>query len=161
MRVNLGCGEFYAQGWTNVDRTRADGGPQPDVLASAESLPFEDGSVTVLYAGHVFEHIALDDIPAVLSEVRRVLVDHGVFFVVGPDLDRALESYPEAVNDILYGGCRWEGDEHLWESRESTMVDILQDNGWKTFPVPIAEVDDEAWPVTSKIGWQFAIVCTK
>lgn len=161
MKVNIGCGEFYAEGWTNVDRTKVEGGPQPDIVASADSLPFEDGSIDYLYAGHVLEHIDLADIPSILAEFSRVLSEDGTLLVVGPDLDRALESYPEAVDDIRYGGCRWEGDEHLWESRESTMESLLEDSGWSTQPVDINEVDDSFWPLTSKIGWQFAILAAK
>lgn len=160
MKVNIGCGEFYAQGWTNVDRTKVEGGPQPDIVASADDLPFEDGDVEYLYAGHVLEHIDIKGIPAILAEFARVLSEDGTLLVVGPDLDRARESHPEAVEGILHGDCRWEGDEHLWESRESTMLDLLEASGWATHPLPIEKVDDTFWPLTSKIGWQFAILAS-
>jgi predicted SAM-dependent methyltransferase len=161
LKVNIGCGEFYADGWINVDRTKEDGGPQPDILASAENLPFEDRSVDFLYAGHVLEHVAISNIPAVLDEFSRVLDSDGTLLIVGPDLDKARKSYPEAVYGILHGDCRWEGDEHLWESRESTVENLLEDAGWSTQPVAIEEVDDSFWPLTSKIGWQFAIFANK
>lgn len=157
MKVNLGCGEFYAEGWTNVDRTEEEDGPQPDVIASATDLPFPDGSVSQLYAGHVLEHVALETVPDILAEIKRVLSPEGMLMIVGPDIDRARESYPEAVEGILHGDCRWEGDEHLWESRESTVVDLLNEGGWFALPIPITDVKPE-WPVTSRIGWQFAIL---
>lgn len=161
MRLNIGCGEYYAKGWTNVDCTREDDGPQPDVVASADSLPFEDESAEKIYTGHFFEHISLDGIPAVLKEFDRVLKKDGQLLIVGPDLDRAISDFPDMVAPILNGEGRWEGDAHLWESRETTMVDILRENGWNAEPLPIASTDDTAWPITSKIGWQFAIEVTK
>lgn len=161
MRVNVGCGEYYAQGWTNVDMTKVDGGPQPDIIASADKLPFRKSSVTHIYAGHVLEHIALEDVPAVLAEFHRVLRKAGQLMLVGPDLSRALLSFPEVVDDIRYGGARWAGDKHLWESTEEKTVGLLQDAGWNIEVLPIESLDESVWPVTSKIGWQFAILATK
>lgn len=161
MKLNIGCGDFYAQGWTNVDQVKIDGGPQPDVIASAEKLPFRKSSTTHVYAGHVLEHIALEDIPAVLKEFDRVLRKAGLLMLVGPDLDRALQSYPGMVDAIRNGGCRWEGDKHLWESTETKTLEILRENGWTVTAIPIEDVDEDVWPVVSKIGWQFAILATR
>lgn len=161
MKLNIGCGEYYADGWTNVDMTKVDGGPQPDVVAPAHDLPFRKSSATQVYAGHVLEHIALEDVPAVLDEFKRVLRKNGQLLVVGPDLDRALASFPEEVETIRHGGNRWEGDKHLWESTETQTVELLHTAGWDTTTIPIADVDLDVWPVTSLIGWQFAILATK
>src|SRR5205814_1504086 len=104
-------------------------------------------------------HIKLDAIPAALAEIKRVL--NGPLMVVGPDLSRAVRSYPEAVADIVAGAGRWEGDDHQWPSRESTTCRLLQAAGFTTPPVPIADVPD-TWPVVSRIGWQLAVeaVCS-
>lgn len=161
MKLNVGCGDFYAQGWTNIDITKVDGGPQPDVVAPADKLPFRKSSATHVYAGHVLEHIALEDIPAVLAEFDRVLRKTGQLMIVGPDLDRALQSFPEVVNDIRYGGSRWEGDKHLWESTEAKTIELLQTAGYTVESIPIEYVDESVWPVTSKIGWQFALLATR
>lgn len=161
MKLNIGCGEYYAQGWTNVDRTKIPEGPQPDVIAFAHDLPFRKSAATHIYAGHVLEHIELADVPATLDEFKRVLRKAGQLMVVGPDLDRALQSFPDAVEDIRHGGSRWEGDTHYWESTEAKTVQLLQDGGWNTEIIPIEDVDWELWPLTSKIGWQFAILATK
>lgn len=163
LKINIGCGEFPAEGWLNVDITREDGGPQPDIIASAESLPFSDGAVNLLYAGHVLEHIPLEKVPDVLKEFHRVLSPTGGMLLVGPDLDRAEVSFPDEVEIIKTGGNRWPGDAHLWHSRESTVIDLLRDGGWED----IATADvlpvylSGQWPITSGIGWQFAIFATK
>ena len=157
MKLNVGCGNHYAPGWTNTDITKEKGGPQPDVVCSALDLPFEDGTVDRIYAGHVLEHLSLDDVPKALAEFRRVLAEDGELMVVGPDLTRAEQDWPEMIDLIKYGGDRWGGDVHLWESREDTMAEILADNGWdvKVYG-DVTEVPDR-WPVISRIGWQFAM----
>lgn len=161
VKVNVGCGEFYAEGWINIDRTQEEGGPQPDIVASAESLPLQNSCVDRIYAGHVLEHVELIEVPKILAEFERVLKNDGVLVVVGPDLTRAEYDYPDLIPDIKYGGARWEGDTHLWESRESTMYRILKDEGWETkiYPIESPALDD--WPVTSTAPWQFAIAATK
>ena len=160
MRLNLGCGAYPADGWVNVDLR--DDGPKPDVVADLADLPFDDGSADAVYAGHVFEHVGLEDIPAALQEIDRVLVSDGVLMIVGPDLARAETSYPEAIPDIVPGDPNPDrpGEAHLWESRESLMLQILTDNGWTAKPLPIMAVP-YPWPVVSRIGWQFAIEATR
>lgn len=157
LKINIGCGEFPAAGWVNIDAHSAPGGPQPDVTASADSLPFGDRTVGRAYAGHVLEHIPFEDVPAVLDEIKRVMALDGLALFVGPDLDRALASFPEEVDSIRHGAGRWPGDRHLWESRESTMMELILEGGWIAAAVPIADVSED-WPVTSRIGWQFAIL---
>lgn len=155
MKVNLGCGEFRAEGWVNVD-VQSEDGPLPDVVASAYDMPFDDNSVTHLYAGHFLEHIAFEDLPLILKEIARILTPDGEVMFVGPDLTRAEENWPEMVAPILNGEGRWPGDEHLWESREETIMDLLKEEGWEATAIAIADVDSK-WPVTSYIGWQYAI----
>ena len=159
MKLNLGCGEFPAAGWVNVDLRDHDG-PRPDVVADLADLPFGDGAAQAVYAGHVFEHVALDRLPVVLTEISRVMASSAVLMVVGPDLDRAETDFPERIPDIVHGGGRWPGDAHLWDCREPLMLQVLTDNGWAVRPLPIAEVPD-TWPVTSRIGWQFAVEATR
>lgn len=164
ININVGCGEFRAgDGWINIDAyVGEEGEPHPDIIASAEDLPFGDKTVDRLYAGHVLEHIELDGVPAVLNEFRRVLKDGGGMLIVGPDLTRAEESFPDLVEIIRTGGKRWPGDAHLWESRESTMVDLLRIAGWDVAPVDIAHVFlSDTWPITAGVPWQFAIFATK
>lgn len=155
MKINLGCGEFRAEGWVNVDIYNGDG-PLPDIVASAYNMPFDDNSVTHLYAGHFLEHIALEDLPLILTEIKRILTLDGEVMFVGPDLTRAEENWPEMIAPILNGEGRWHGDAHLWESREETILDLLEKENWEASAIPIADVDIK-WPVTSYIGWQYAI----
>jgi predicted SAM-dependent methyltransferase len=162
IQINVGCGEFRAEGWLNVDIYSGDEGPQPDIIASADDLPFGSGTVDRIYAGHILEHIELSKVPKILREFKRVLSPTGGLLVVGPDLDRAEVDFPEEVELIKTGGHRWPGDAHLWESRESTMLALLVTGGWDVATADVHEVySSGTWPVTSGVGWQFAIFATK
>lgn len=76
MKIHLGCGKDYRQGWCNVDRS-------PDVTCdvawnlAALPWPWVDGSASEVEANHVLEH--LPDTLAAVEEVHRVLRSGGMF----------------------------------------------------------------------------------
>lgn len=69
-------------------------------------IPFETGSVDVVYHSHVFEHIDRDAVPGFLAEVHRVLRPGGVHRVVVPDLELAIRDYVASLARVDAG----EGD---------------------------------------------------
>jgi SAM-dependent methyltransferase len=163
MRLNVGCGEFRQDGWVNIDVTRNDS-VQPDIIAHATDLPFEDGSVARVYMGHVLEHLTKDNAIVALREVRRVLEPGGRLCVVGPDIELALHLFPTDTKlhaEIRAGGGRWPGDAHLWDSTGQETACLAIQSGWMmTEPCQIQHVPPE-WPVVSRVGWQFGMLATK
>jgi SAM-dependent methyltransferase len=85
--LNLGCGNSFArpleknQTWVNIDREKRDG---VDVVADLEDgLPmYEDGSVDLIVASHVMEHIK--NYPQLMAECYRVLRPRGVLHIRTP-----------------------------------------------------------------------------
>lgn len=157
LRVNVGCGDHYQQGWVNTDITEPEGFTAPDIIATATDLPFPDGSVDRLYAGHVLEHLTPEDVVVALREFRRVISPEGKIMIVLPDLDVAEDRYPDLVDSVRYGGDRWGGDKHLWESRPRNFAQMLVDAGepnarW----VPINSLVGTEWPVVAFVDWQYA-----
>lgn len=167
MKLNVGCGDYLADGWVNIDRTprnRADVDLSRhhyftiDVL---KGLPWGDGACERIYAGHVLEHLRYDDeLPAALAEMKRLLAPDGVLCVVGPDLDRAKARYPDAVPGIWPGihGPETPGAMHQWEPTVDAHARALDAAGFSASEVPIEYVED-TWPVVSRIGWQLAYYC--
>lgn len=155
LHLNLGSGPWPASSWCNVDARQL---PGVDVVADITKLPFPDDSAELVYAGHVFEHLTyLDQLPRALAEVRRVLEPGGKLMVVGPDLDRAIASFPSEVASI------WPRDpdgldpeQHSWPCTAGMMRDALRHAGYNAREVPIEEVG-EPWLLVSRIGWQFAM----
>lgn len=157
MRLNLGCGEHYAPGWTNVD---AFGGVRADVYAPLDALPFDDGSATHVYCGHVLEHIAPVDLPAVLREIRRVL--DGEFCAVGPDCDRIDPAREPDLYAMAAEGHDGIGINphapHLWTCTETKLLAFVRAVFPSARPVLVAEVP-EPWPVVARgEAWQCALL---
>lgn len=163
MKLNLGCGNHYAPGWTNVDVADNDE-VRPDVLADlTHALPFDDGSAERIYLGHVLEHLAENDLPSLLAECRRVLADGGEMVVVGPDCDRADKLLADGTIDavehslVVSGAGRWASDVHLWRCTEAVVREHLVGAGWRTASVGMVGLVMNLWPVTSQVGWQFGL----
>jgi predicted SAM-dependent methyltransferase len=86
VRLNLGSGRAPIPGFVNVDILPDE--PGVDVVADiGEPLPFDDGSVDLIYASHVLEHFPHGDVPRILGHWRRVLRDGGELLIGVPDLD--------------------------------------------------------------------------
>lgn len=153
--LNVGCGEFPAEGWVNIDVSDAQP-PSPDIVASALALPFEDDAFGRIYCGHLLEHLTFDEVAIALREFERVLAPVGELMVVGPDADRARTSWPDVLPTIEGGERRWAGDAHQWTATEARTLVLLREAGWQAEPLPIEDVP-VGWPVVSRVGWQFAI----
>ena len=59
----------------------------------AKDIPFENGSVDVVYHSHVLEHLDKDVAKRFLLECQRVLKPGGVIRIVVPDLERLCGQY--------------------------------------------------------------------
>ena len=153
MRVNVGCGEFPAAGWTNLDLTHDAADIRWDVR---DGLPPEvTGEVERIYFGHVLEHLAVDEIVPVLRKVARQ-APGAAFAIVGPDCDRVSERDP-AFKAIRYGGGRWVGDVHQWRSTETATVALCERAGLTVAVTEPAKLKADGWPVVSEVAWQFAL----
>lgn len=87
MKVNLGCGRFPLEGYVNVDKRDL---PGVDIVADlTNKWPWEDGSVDVVRASHVFEHIPSQHVCHFMAEAHRVLSLHGVLDITVPHGEHA------------------------------------------------------------------------
>lgn len=59
----------------------------------AKGIPFESGSVDVVYHSHLLEHLDREVAKRFLLEVKRVLAPGGIQRIVVPDLERACREY--------------------------------------------------------------------
>lgn len=85
VKLHLGCGTEKRAGWTNVD---VDPRVAPDVVSDVTQLTaFATGSVDVVEANHLFEHLTFDQARAALREWARVLRPGGELFLEMPDFE--------------------------------------------------------------------------
>lgn len=84
-RVNLGCGQFYKEGYVNVD---FDPKAKVDIKHNLDLFPypFEDNSVDELTADHVLEH--LTNPFATMEEIHRILKPGGKLIIRVPHSSR-------------------------------------------------------------------------
>ena len=144
-RINLGSGKDYKTGWLNLDMLdRA----EPDLVldlagpltwpheARGESVGpvrLEAGSVAVIYANNVLEHVP--DLPVLMTNALALLKTGGEFHIEVP-YERALTAWQDpthlrALNEnswIYYTEWFWYLGwfEHRFEIESSTYLDLQQ-----------------------------------
>ena len=76
-KLNVGPSPIWRKdGWIAIDHrpSRVD---QPTILGDANSIPLDDKSCSIIFCGHVFEHIPHYKLESVLVEYNRVLEKNG------------------------------------------------------------------------------------
>jgi predicted SAM-dependent methyltransferase len=166
MRLNFGCGEFYQEGWTNIELVN-DGTYRADLYADVRDVPLPDACAEAIYCGHVLEHIALEDAPRVLAEAWRLLIPGGRLCVVGPDLDRADPADKGLVDMVVVGGRPgvdghdYPSTMHHWTCTEAKLLLIVQAVFPDAHPMPSVGLLVCGWPAVAEVDWQCAVEATK
>ena len=156
MRINLGCNDFKLNDFINLD---VDPGVNPDVVADAMNLPYEDNSVDELYAGHLLEHFTLQEDP--LQEWHRVLKPGGRITVTVPDIETSLKLYSKGelslqwVNDVVFGAQDRQEQNH----HQVFTTDILKMQFGRYFN-NVEMLEDSPY-LLAKVPWQTIITGTK
>jgi predicted SAM-dependent methyltransferase len=87
--LHIGCGPNKKPGWVNIDLDKS-----ADIcLDLREALPFPDGSVTMVYGEHFFEHLEIEEGTRFLRECLRVLQPSGRVSLGVPNARMCLEDY--------------------------------------------------------------------
>lgn len=82
IRLNCGCGVYPLRGFVNIDSSHESAA---DVYASVPPIPYDDGTVTEVWACHFLEHLSQEDTTEFLRECYRVLEPGGQLGIVVPD----------------------------------------------------------------------------
>jgi predicted SAM-dependent methyltransferase len=93
--LNVGCGERFLPGWTNVDFAAQDGRVLAHDLRTR--LPFGSNEFAFVYQSHVLEHLRPGEAEHLLHECYRVLCPGGLLRVVVPDLEQKARIYLECL----------------------------------------------------------------
>jgi hypothetical protein len=150
VRLHLGSGREYREGWVNVD---VDPEREPDLVSRAESLAaIESDTVAEIEACHLLEHLTYDDALGALREWHRVLAPGGTLALELPDVGRC---FAEVGNHLgptghdlalmgVYGSPQaiaestWQA--HKWGWTPETLGAELRGAGFVGVePVPVAQ----------------------
>jgi len=113
MKLHLGCGKLYLDGWTNVDISS----PIADIKDDVTKLDtIKDNSCDIIYACHVLEHLGREGYKRALSLWSRKLKNGGTIRIAVPDFQKVLKLYDgtnlELFWGLVYGGQKDSYDYH-------------------------------------------------
>ena len=82
MKLNLGCGTDYMDGWVNIDV----GNVHCDVKHDIEEFPWpiSDSVVDEILMKHIFEHISKTKFTGVMREIYRVCKNNAIVNIESP-----------------------------------------------------------------------------
>lgn len=101
MKLHLGCGDRYIEGFVHIDINDS---PHIDHQSDLMSLPFlSDNIASVIYSSHTLEYFDRDEVGHVLREWRRILCPGGVLRIAVPDFAAIVEIY-HRFSDIEHRG---------------------------------------------------------
>jgi len=122
MKLNLGCGSDYRQGYVNVDRVPG----IADIVHNLDRFPYPwpDDSVDEVLMQHVLEHVK--DIRKIMDQLWRILKPGGWLIIYVPHFShfQAL-THPEHCHAFHYNSFQMftpqSGEhytDHLWNIQE-------------------------------------------
>lgn len=135
MKLHLGCGKKYIEGYKHVDLQDL---PHIDYQTSVDKLDFAaDNSIQVIYASHVLEHFGRHEYTAVLKEWYRVLQPNGILRIAVPSFDAVVEYYTQNDDNLelllgfLVGGQKaGEYDYHHMVFDQKLLTKVLKEIGF-------------------------------
>jgi len=168
MRLNVGCGEFYAPGWINVDVVDSDKyNIHPDLVVDVMALPDHIRDLDAVYCGHFLEHITEDQVTEFLIRIQRRMKPGAPFVAVGPDTKRATQMYQQGrLDKETMLRCHkstepagWVGAGHMWDCHEYAVAKHMITAGLQEVePIPIRSKRLNPYPVVARQLWQFAVI---
>ena len=137
MKLHLGCGKRFLEGYIHVDIAEFD---HIDYKIPVDDLSvFENDSVSEIYASHVIEYFDRDEIVNVLNEWNRVLKDEGVLRIAVPNFSELINVYDtskdlDKVLGPLYGKWKLEDNNSIYHKTvydEKSLTKLLSTAGFK------------------------------
>lgn len=126
VRLHLGCGRLYLQGYVNIDYPQESHTTitvKADRYADLRELEYPDGSVDEIRLHHVFEHFSRQWALTLLAKWRRWLKYDGTLIIETPDFDECVARYVSA--DLPY---KIKLQRHIFGSQEAHWAYHL--DGW-------------------------------
>jgi predicted SAM-dependent methyltransferase len=90
IKLNIGCGwRNFGSDWFHIDGGEYDHLHSKDII----NLPFQNNSVDIVYASHVFEYFDRSEAKEILREWKRVLKKGGLLRLAVPDFQAMCRLY--------------------------------------------------------------------
>jgi predicted SAM-dependent methyltransferase len=137
MKLNIGCGKRnFGKDWIHIDGSRYEHIHSHDVI----NLPFDEDSVDIIYASHVFEYFDREEANDVLKIWRKCLKQNGILRLAVPNFEMYAKLYIE--NKITLDNCvgplygKWQMNEgniiyHKTTYDFKSLKKLLENNNFK------------------------------
>lgn len=133
VKLHLGCGKRdFGPSWVHIDKADFPHVKYKDVT----KLPFETGTVDVIYACHLIAYFDREEIIPILKEWKRVLIPGGVLRLATPDFRAMAKIYlRENCSNLnqflgpLYG--KMDGIYHKTTYDLYSLIELLASVGFK------------------------------
>jgi predicted SAM-dependent methyltransferase len=162
VKLNLGCGGWKIDGFINID---ASDWCEPDVVANVLALPYENESADIIYAGHLIEHLEVEELYGALKHWRDILKPGGVLYLTFPDFEKAFEMWENGwanwkeVNGVVFGMERpQEGGEYVYH-RQLTSIATVKPFLNNLFGS--CTVEEECEYIVARVYWQSTLKAVK
>lgn len=133
MKLNLGCGYKYLEGYVNIDGYND---TVADMKMDLASLEFDDNRADEILAAQVIEHLGYFKAVFMLSECWRVLKPGGKLIIETPDIEKAFENFndseraeKERLMQWIYG-LETTGMGHIFCFPEDLLHEMLSNAGF-------------------------------
>jgi glycosyltransferase involved in cell wall biosynthesis len=152
LRLHLGCGERYLEGYVNIDLPASShtvqSGKTPDIHKDITTLKYEEASVDEIRLHHVFEHFDRPTALRLLIEWYLWLRERGRLVIETPDLMASMPLLESGSPELQFRTLR-----HLFGSHEATWA--LHKDGWyaQKFQVYLQELGFEVTAI-ERNQWQ-------
>ncbi len=141
IKLHLGAGGTKIQGYLNVDSLFL---RNTELVSKIEHLNFfvKKGSVSAIYASHVFEHFSQEEIKKILKLMHVLLQEDGELRISVPDIDKIVKIYNKnwehfqkkghsPWNGLIYGGQSTRYDFHKTGFNASWLRYLLEESGFE------------------------------
>jgi predicted SAM-dependent methyltransferase len=92
MKLNLGCGKRnFGKDWIHIDGSNYPHIHSHDIV----NLPFEENSVNLIYASHVFEYFDRKEADVVLQKWKKCLKPNGILRLAVPNFEMYAKLYTD------------------------------------------------------------------
>lgn len=119
MKLHLGCGQKYLDGYVNIDFPIAKHSVQQvkaDHYQDIKTLEYPAGSIQEIRLHHVFEHFTRPVALALLCNWRDMLEKNGRLIIETPDV---MACYWQLVNPFISVDHKFQVSRHLYGSHEA------------------------------------------
>ncbi len=134
MKLHLGCGNKYLEGYTNIDIRYL---PGVDEVNNVRHLRnYKKNSVSEIYASHVLEHFSRWEYKSVLSRWFDLLELNGVLRLAVPNFNSITKHYNDNQDlslliGLLYGGQDYDENYHFMTFDFKSLSQDLLEIGFK------------------------------